>query len=579
VIDVLVVLMLLAGITSSTLVTAPPAVAVQSFDNAAVADAGIAEIGTSRPTGWNMPGECIKSMQRWVQAAGGSAANGGIVSSYTNSGAQEVSLGSAVKGDVIQYTNAGGNDNDWTHAHTVVVINNWGNGRFDIVQSNSPPGSGLVTRVSNWAPTPAPGWVARVWRFGTVQVSLPDTDNDGVADINDACPNQWGPYGGCPDSDADVIPDNVDQCPGTPGLGYQDGCRQPVATMRGDYNADGKEDVASFYTYPERGNAASLFLWYGTGSGSVNNPTLVWYTASGWGSDRMIPAGSGDFDEDGRTDIALFYRYPDTTVRVFIWYANATGMNEPVIASTDTAMEGANLVPVGTGDYDGDGNLDIASFYGYPERGNALSLIVWYGNGSGVNAGAVEWYAPSGWNHHLVIPIGSGEFFTDGRGDITAMYNYGGGVVRVFPWYGRADRSFHDPAITFHAPSGWAGEHVIPAGVGDFDADGKDDAAAFYGYPERGNAVGLFIWKGNGDGTFQAPHLSWYTPQWWGWLALKPVGVSDLDGDGRDEISIAYDYGGSTVRFFTWSPDASLNSPEPDMIYYATDMAQPNLRP
>ncbi|SFH74277.1 hypothetical protein SAMN04489731_106124 [Amycolatopsis regifaucium] len=152
----------------SSVLTTSTAHAVQAFSNADVAGAGLAELGTSRPTGWNQPGECVKSVQRWVAAAGGYFGGGGVISGYDNSGAQEVSLGSAVKGDVIQYTNANGNDQDWSHAHTMVVITNHGNGRFDIVQSNSPAGSGLVTRADNMIPTPAAGWVSRVWRFGTV---------------------------------------------------------------------------------------------------------------------------------------------------------------------------------------------------------------------------------------------------------------------------------------------------------------------------------------------------------------------------------------------------------------------------
>ena len=162
--SVVVVSLMFATITGM----AGTASAVQSFNNAGVADAGLAELGTSRPTGWNQPGECIKSVQRWVAAAGGSFGGGGVISGYTSSGAQEVSLASAVKGDVIQYTNANGNDQDWSHVHTMVVINNLGNGHFDIVQSNSPAGSGLVSRRNNMVPSPASGWVSRVWRFGTV---------------------------------------------------------------------------------------------------------------------------------------------------------------------------------------------------------------------------------------------------------------------------------------------------------------------------------------------------------------------------------------------------------------------------
>ena len=191
----------LIGATSAIL-PMTPAQAVQLFDNARVADFGLAELGTSRPTGWNQPGECIKSVQRWVTNAGGYFGGGGVISGYVNSGAQEVSLGSAVKGDVIQYTNGNGDDQDWSHVHTMVVINNHGNGRFDIVQSNSPAGSGLVTRADNIVPSPASGWVSRVWRFGTVQAApspfnnlqLSTVGTDGkVYTLGQTSPGTWSP--------------------------------------------------------------------------------------------------------------------------------------------------------------------------------------------------------------------------------------------------------------------------------------------------------------------------------------------------------------------------------------------------
>jgi hypothetical protein len=99
-----------------------PAHAYQNFNNALVADQALSEVGTSRPTGWDQPGECIKSAQRWVNNADGYFGGGGVVSGYTSSGATEVNLGAAAKGDIIQYTRADGSNNDWTYAHTVVVV-------------------------------------------------------------------------------------------------------------------------------------------------------------------------------------------------------------------------------------------------------------------------------------------------------------------------------------------------------------------------------------------------------------------------------------------------------------------------
>jgi OmpA-OmpF porin, OOP family len=65
-----------------------------------------------------------------------------------------------------------------------------------------------------------------------------DTDDDGVADEIDLCPDEKGlaTAGGCPDSDGDTVPDKKDKCPDQPGLVQYDGCGIP------DTDKDGVND-------------------------------------------------------------------------------------------------------------------------------------------------------------------------------------------------------------------------------------------------------------------------------------------------------------------------------------------------
>jgi OOP family OmpA-OmpF porin len=53
-----------------------------------------------------------------------------------------------------------------------------------------------------------------------------DTDNDGVYDKDDACPEMFGlaEYNGCPDSDNDGVIDSKDDCPNVAGLESLNGC-------------------------------------------------------------------------------------------------------------------------------------------------------------------------------------------------------------------------------------------------------------------------------------------------------------------------------------------------------------------
>ena len=52
----------------------------------------------------------------------------------------------------------------------------------------------------------------------------PDRDGDGVADLEDACPDQAGTLNGCPDQDGDGVADADDSCPTVAGAIENDGC-------------------------------------------------------------------------------------------------------------------------------------------------------------------------------------------------------------------------------------------------------------------------------------------------------------------------------------------------------------------
>ena len=80
----------------------------------------------------------------------------------------------------------------------------------------------------------------------------PDGDDDGIADKDDACPDEAGSaeMNGCPDSDGDGVADNLDKCPEVAGDVANEGC--PLDDRDGDGVAD-KDDVCP----DEAGDAAN----------------------------------------------------------------------------------------------------------------------------------------------------------------------------------------------------------------------------------------------------------------------------------------------------------------------------------
>ena len=73
-------------------------------------------------------------------------------------------------------------------------------------------------------------------KFGKTCMGCPDTDNDGIADSEDTCPNLFGnkSANGCPDTDGDNVKDADDRCSSVRGTVGCNGCPD----TDGDYVAD-----------------------------------------------------------------------------------------------------------------------------------------------------------------------------------------------------------------------------------------------------------------------------------------------------------------------------------------------------
>ena len=166
---------------------------------------------------------------------------------------------------------------------------------------------------------------------------------------------------------------------------------------------------------------------------------------------------------------------------------------------------------IATGDFNGDGKLDLASAN---EADSSVSVFL--GNGSGGFSTHVD-YAVD-FNPTWMI---SADLNMDGNLDLVTA-NAGGNSVSVL--LGNGDGTFQ-PAVTYPVTSG-ANPYVVAAG--DFNHDGKLDLAVANAYT---NNVSILI--GNGDGTFQ-PHVDYPTG-----LFPYAVEVGDFNADGALDLAVS----------------------------------------
>jgi trimeric autotransporter adhesin len=291
----------------------------------------------------------------------------------------------------------------------------------------------------------------------------------------------------------------------------------------GDFNGDGKLDLAVAYcndTFPTTQPGAVEIL-LGNGDGTFNLAA-----ASPATGNTPTAIATGDFNGDGNLDLAI-PNGNSNTVTILLGNGNGTFT---AAASPATGNSPSSLV---VGDFNGDGKPDLAVTNA---TDNTVTILL--GNGDGtfkVAASPVTGNRPSA--------IAAGDFNGNGKVDL-AVANAAGNTITIL--LGNGDGTFTartGPAI--------AGPIFSPIAVADFNGDGIADLAV------GGNAPALFL--GNGDGTFtpSAPLLPFFYP-------IQSVVAADLDGDGIADVVDSTEGpdsdGGSVTVFLTETQSATATA-------------------
>ena len=295
--------------------------------------------------------------------------------------------------------------------------------------------------------------------------------------------------------------------PDTPSAGC------PTAKRPLDYDGDGKTDATIVRN--TGGGASGAMTWYTRNSATGN----VTGTPFGIASDSFL---SGDFDGDGKADIA-------------VWRSGAQGYFYILQSGTNTfrfdAFGQTGDDPRMVGDYDGDGKTDPAIYRG---GANAGSPSLWaYRASGGSNAGqivVVQW----GQNGDFPVP---GDYDGDGRNDFVVQRNGGGG--RAIFYLQQTTAGF--AGISFGTPT----DVIVP---GYYDNDCKTDIAVVRA---SGGVINWYI-RNSTNGALQAYQF--------GASATDYPTQGDYDGDGAIDVSVwrPSATAGATSFFWRRSMDGAL---------------------
>jgi hypothetical protein len=270
-----------------------------------------------------------------------------------------------------------------------------------------------------------------------------------------------------------------------------------------DFTGDGKADIAAF----TRGSTGDVNVAASDGT-KFSDTSALWHDHFSVGSE--IPL-SGDFNGDGKADVATFTR--GSTGDVYVALSDGTKFaGDGVLWHGDFAYN--NEVPA-IGDFNGDGKDDIAVF----TLGTTGDVYIALSDGTKFGGSAL-WHGDFGYNAEQPYV---GDFNGDGKDDIAVFTRSSGGDVYVALSDGT---KFTGSGAKWH--DNFAFNDEVPA-IGDFNGDGKDDIAVF----TRGTASDVFV--ATSDGTkFTGTSLKWHDHFAAG---SETPAVGDFTGDGKDDIA------------------------------------------
>lgn len=329
-------------------------------------------------------------------------------------------------------------------------------------------------------------------------LAIADFNSDGRPDIGLSSFN---------DNTFTIFPQNaIGTFAGAPAASFTaDGL--PVSLAAGDFNKDGHLDVAGSINISNKAVA-----YYGNGSGSLTARTRLSLINQ---QNNYIPSGilAPDLNNDGSSDIVTAGIGTITIAAALSTTGNA--FLAPTFYQADTAQQ-----RVTSGDFNGDGMVDIVVANTYSAFGNDISLFL--GNGDGTfQTGRIF---AAGANSYDVV---ADDFNGDGNLDLAVVNTLG-------PAEGTVSILLGDGSGSLAAPVAYpVGVGPYYASSGDFNRDGKRDLAV-----SNNNDGTVSILSGNGDGTFQAA-LDFPAGG-----APNQLITADLNGDGLEDLITANGYGG-----------------------------------
>jgi hypothetical protein len=299
----------------------------------------------------------------------------------------------------------------------------------------------------------------------------------------------------------------------------------PATKLAGDFNNDGKTDVA--LTGGQGWGSLPVAFSNGSGGFGVTNNAIANFAS--WAADRRSKKLVGDFNYDGKADVVLtgpgYWRTLPTAFSQGNGSFTVTNSWVGDFAVWSSHPEAQQVVA----DFDGDGDSDIA-LTGVP---GWSSVPVAFSNRDG-NYTVTNLYIGdfAAWSSNVEVKRLVGDFNNDGRADIALTGPSEWGSVPIA--FSNGDGSFYVTNSGVGPFASWSADAYASHLVGDFNGDNLADIAL----------TGMQGWDSvaiafaDGGGGFNV--TNWLTPGSFGSLSAQATErvTGDFNYDNRTDIAL-----------------------------------------